>query len=135
MSYFQQQAPVNPQEARQHAMNVILDGMPMSDIKLPEELQPPMPSLNKSYSVAQFYLLEDHVTGVLALGSFSAENFTTFGQSLLDGLQELKARGATNLIVDVVCRFFAFCHSSRLTYVLRCARQTTVVVSHRTNSL
>ncbi|KAG6886018.1 hypothetical protein C0993_006134 [Termitomyces sp. T159_Od127] len=96
-----QQAPVNPQEARRHAMNVILDGIPMSDIKLPEELQPPMPSLNQSYSVAQFYLLKDHVTGVLALGSFSAENFTIFGQSLLHGLQELKAKGATHLIVDV----------------------------------
>ncbi|KAG6891044.1 hypothetical protein C0992_010706 [Termitomyces sp. T32_za158] len=112
--YFQQQAPVNPQEARRHAINVILDGMPMSDIKLPEELQPPMLSLNESYSVAQFYLLEDHVTGVLALGSFSAENFTTFGQSLLDGLQELKARGATHLIVDVVCYSFASYYSSQL---------------------
>ncbi|KNZ75430.1 hypothetical protein J132_02763 [Termitomyces sp. J132] len=101
ISYFQQQAPVNPREARQHAMNVILDGMPMSDIELPEELQPTMPALNESYSVAQFYLLEDNITGVLALGSFSAENFTIFGQSLLNGLQELKARGATRLVVDV----------------------------------
>ncbi|KAG6872814.1 hypothetical protein C0995_006413 [Termitomyces sp. Mi166 len=101
ISYFQQQAPVNPREARQHATNVILDGMPMSDIELPKELQPTMPSLNESYSVAQFYLLDDNITGVLALGSFSAENFTTFGQSLLNGLQELKAIGATRLVVDV----------------------------------
>ncbi|KAG6866095.1 hypothetical protein C0991_008847 [Blastosporella zonata] len=101
IAYFQQQAPVNPREAKQYAMNVILDGMPLSDIALPEELNPTMPSLNESYSVAQFYLLDDNVTGVLALGSFSANNFTAFGLSLLNGLQELKARGATRLVVDV----------------------------------
>ncbi|KAG6813617.1 hypothetical protein H0H92_009234 [Tricholoma furcatifolium] len=101
ISYFQQQPPVNPREARRHAMNVILDGMPLSNIELPEELQPTMPALNQSYSVAQFYRLDDGITGVLALGSFSAENFTAFGQSLLDGLLELKDQGATRLVVDV----------------------------------
>ncbi|KAG6821171.1 hypothetical protein H0H93_005391 [Arthromyces matolae] len=101
ISFFQQQAPPNPREARQHAMNVILDGMPMSNIALPEELQPKAPFLNESYSVAQFYLLNDNITGVLALGSFSAENFTEFGIRLLSGLQELKTRGATRLVVDV----------------------------------
>ncbi|KAG6919989.1 hypothetical protein DXG01_013338 [Tephrocybe rancida] len=101
IAYFQQQPSVNPREAREHAMNVILDGTPLSDIALPEELHPTMPPLNESYSVAQFYLLDDKVTGVLALGSFSANNFTAFGLSLLNGLQELKARGATRLVVDV----------------------------------
>ncbi|KAG6832421.1 hypothetical protein H0H87_001581 [Tephrocybe sp. NHM501043] len=101
IAFFQQQAPVNPREAREHAMNVILDGMPLSDISLPKELHPTMPSLNESYSVAQFYLLDDKITGVLALGSFSADNFTAFGLSLLNGLQELKARGAERLVVDV----------------------------------
>ncbi|KAF8061523.1 hypothetical protein FPV67DRAFT_1509294 [Lyophyllum atratum] len=101
ISYFQQQPPVSRQDVRRHAMNVILDGMPISDIELPMELHPIMPPLNESYSVAQFYLLDDDITGVLALGSFSAKNFTAFGLSLLNGLQELKARGATRLIVDV----------------------------------
>ena len=80
-----------------------MDGGPVSNIGLPEELTPSLPALNESYSVAQFYMLDDKVTGVLALGSFSAKNFTMFGSSLLSGLKELKEKGATRLIVDVVC--------------------------------
>ena len=53
-----------------------------------------MSALNQSYSVAQFYILKDNITGVLALGGFSAENFTAFGTSLLTGSQELKTAGA-----------------------------------------
>ncbi|KAF8806425.1 hypothetical protein BYT27DRAFT_7233838 [Phlegmacium glaucopus] len=101
IAHFQQQPSVNPEDIRKQAMNVLLDGMPLSDIELPEELQPKIPALNQSYSVAQFYLLNDNITGVLALGSFSAKNFTAFGLSLLTGLQELKASGAQQLIVDV----------------------------------
>ncbi|KAG5644995.1 hypothetical protein DXG03_007272 [Asterophora parasitica] len=101
ISYFQQQPPVSPRDAKRHAMNVILDGMPFLDIELPTELHPALRPLNESYSVAQFYLLDDKVTGVLALGSFSAKNFTAFGLSLVNGIQELKARGATKLVVDV----------------------------------
>lgn len=83
-------------------MNVILDTLPLTDIDLPEHLQPVLPALDHSYSVAQFYMLNDNRTGVLALGSFSAANFSAFGNSLLAGLQGLKAMGAKNLIVDVV---------------------------------
>jgi hypothetical protein len=83
-------------------MNVVLDATALSDVELPEELQPTTVALNESYSVAQFYLLNDNITGVLALGSFSAANFSAFMGSLLDGLQELKSLGATRLIVDVV---------------------------------
>jgi len=102
IAYFQQQPFVNPEEARQHPMNVLVDGMPLTDIELPEHLQPNVPALNESYSVAQFYLLKDNTTGVLALGSFSAANLTIFGQSLVSGLLELKAKGAETLVVDVV---------------------------------
>lgn len=89
-------------------MNVLLDAMPLSNIELPEELQPKIPAFNESYSVAQFYLLNDNITGVLALGSFSAQNFTAFGLSLLTGLQKLKASGAKQLIVDVVCHLLCY---------------------------
>lgn len=102
IAYFQQQPLVNYEDARKQPINVILDGIPLTDINLPEYLQPEIPALNQSYSVAQFYVLNDNITGVLALGSFSAENFTTFGISLLSGLQELKTAGAERLIVDVV---------------------------------
>ena len=57
--------------------------------------------MNGSYSVAQFYYLNETQTGVLALGSFTAPSFTEFQQSLLAGLQSLKSAGAKQLIVDV----------------------------------
>ena len=101
IAYFQQPS-VDYEDARKQPINVVLDGLPLTDIDLPEYLQPNMPALNQSYSVAQFYILKDNVTGVLALGSFMAENFTVFGMSLLAGLQELKTAGAERLIVDVV---------------------------------
>ncbi|KAK0461182.1 uncharacterized protein EV420DRAFT_1530760 [Desarmillaria tabescens] len=101
IAYFQQQPPVDPRDARRHPMNVIVDAIPPTDIKLPEELQPIPPALNESYSVAQFYLLDDKVTGVLALGSFAAQSFSTFQSSLLSGLNGLKSLGAKRLVVDV----------------------------------
>jgi len=107
-------------------MNVLLDGLPLTDIDLPEYLQPAMPALNQSYGVAQFYMLSDNLTGVLALGSFSAKNFTLFGESLLGGLLGLKAAGAKQLIVDVV-RFFLFV-SGLLSLISRIFRLTMVEV-------
>ncbi|KAF8345916.1 hypothetical protein F5887DRAFT_1061550 [Amanita rubescens] len=98
---FQQQPYISWRDARRQPVNVILDASPLSDIELPRELQPSLISLNESYSVAQFYMLNDTLTGVLALGSFSAPNFSMFGNSLLSGLQGLKKLGAKNLIVDV----------------------------------
>ncbi|KAF9051220.1 hypothetical protein BDZ89DRAFT_1154116 [Hymenopellis radicata] len=100
-AYFQQQPPIDPVDAKKHALNVILDGTPPSNIALPEELQPSATPLNDSYSVAQFYLLNDNSTGVLALGSFSAQSFATFQTSLLAGLNDLKNQGAMRLLVDV----------------------------------
>ncbi|KAF5321011.1 hypothetical protein D9619_001895 [Psilocybe cf. subviscida] len=101
IAFFQQQPLITGFDARQHAVNVVLDAVPLTDINLPEHLQPGLPALDESYSVAQFYMLDDKRTGVLALGSFSAKNFTLFGASLLKGLQGLKQKGATKLIVDV----------------------------------
>ncbi|KAL1745699.1 hypothetical protein HDZ31DRAFT_35878 [Schizophyllum fasciatum] len=96
-----QQQPALPLRDRRHAINVIMDDAPYADIGLPETIRPSIPALNESYSVAQFFMPNDTQTGVLALGSFSAANFTAFQESLLNGLVALKARGATNLIVDV----------------------------------
>ncbi|KAJ3847185.1 hypothetical protein EV368DRAFT_51615 [Lentinula lateritia] len=101
IGYFQQQPPIPRKEARRHPMNVLVDALPLSNIDLPEIMQPSKPALNESYSVAQFYMLDDNVTGVLALGSFSAANFSAFQHSLLDGLVKLKSLGATQLLVDV----------------------------------
>ena len=68
---FQQQPPVHPNIARKQALNVMLDTTPISDIALPPGLQPTSP-VNGSSGVAQFYMLDDKITGVLALGSFAS---------------------------------------------------------------
>ncbi|KAJ8077341.1 hypothetical protein PM082_001771 [Marasmius tenuissimus] len=109
----QQQPPVNTEDAKRHPMNVILDGVPLLDVDLPEVLVPKGGSLNSSYNVAQFYRLGeeeeegDGDVGVLALGSFSTRNFTSFQRSLVEGLEELKGLGVRKLIVDVV-RCFSY---------------------------
>ncbi|KAJ7680424.1 hypothetical protein DFH06DRAFT_1265431 [Mycena polygramma] len=108
VAYVEQQPTINNQD-RRRPINVVLDATPLSDIDLPKELLPTTVVLPESYSVAQFHLLPDDITGVLALGSFSAANFTVFMGSLLDGLQELKHRGASRLIVDVV-RYICIAH-------------------------
>lgn len=99
---FQQQPAIPATVARKHRLNVILDDTPMSDVVLPPTLVPSLPTVNGSRSVAQFYLLDDGKTGVLALGSFSDSNYSAFLNSLLAGLVSLRSRNATQLIVDVV---------------------------------
>ncbi|KAI4523458.1 hypothetical protein K525DRAFT_361264 [Schizophyllum commune Loenen D] len=106
----QQQPALTARDRRRHAVNVIMDDAPYADVALPEGMRPTVPALNESYSVAQFYMLNNSRTGVLALGSFSAPNFTVFQGSLLNGLVALKARGATNLIVDVVRGYICIAH-------------------------
>ena len=86
---------------RKHLLNIILDGAPPSDVVLPTELAPTLPQLGGNHSVAQFYYLDETQTGVLALGSFLAFPIEDFQQNLLTGLQNLKAAGAKQLIVDV----------------------------------
>lgn len=81
-------------------MNELLDAASQENVELPGELTPPT-QLNGSWEVARFYMMEDDVTSVLALGSFSASNFDDFQKCLLVGLENLKAKGATQLIVDV----------------------------------
>ncbi|KAL0068883.1 hypothetical protein AAF712_004214 [Marasmius tenuissimus] len=93
----QQQPPVNTEDAKRHPMNVILDGVPLLDVDLPEVLVPKGGSLNSSLGEEE----GDGDVGVLALGSFSTRNFTSFQRSLVEGLEELKGLGVRKLIVDV----------------------------------
>ncbi|KAL1948805.1 hypothetical protein VTO73DRAFT_10611 [Trametes versicolor] len=95
------QAPIpDGVTGRKYHLNVILDSAPQQDVVLPPTLTPANP-LSGSSGIAQFFLLDDGKTGVLALGSFSAASFTALGDSLLTGLQNLKEQGATQLVVDV----------------------------------
>lgn len=88
-------------DERKHLMNVALDVLPPLDIALPTELTPQNP-LPGSGAVVQFFMLDDNVTGVLALGSFSGDTFDNLENNLLEGLQNLKSQGATQLVVDIV---------------------------------
>lgn len=97
---YQQQPRLSPSDYSQR-FNVILDDLPFpKDFGLPGV--PTLPSLPGSYSVAEFFVLKDGFTGVLALGSFAADDFVKFGEKLSEGLLALKVAGATRLIVDVV---------------------------------
>lgn len=98
---FRQAPPVSAAEAQKHALNVMLDTAPLQDIALPPGLAPTNP-VNGSTGVTEFHLLDDGVTGVMALGSFEGSSFDVFEQTLLTGLTNLKSLGATQLIVDVV---------------------------------
>ncbi|KAG6854488.1 hypothetical protein C0991_006090 [Blastosporella zonata] len=99
---YQQQPNIPASVARKHSLNVVLDASPLTDVVLPPVLVPSLPSAPGSRAAAQFYLLEDGKTGVLALGSFSDADYNTFLNGLLAGLVSLKSQGATQLIVDVV---------------------------------
>ncbi|KAG6819945.1 hypothetical protein H0H93_007151 [Arthromyces matolae] len=99
---FQQQPPIPAAVARKHPVNVILDDTPVTDVLLPPTLTPSLPTATGSRAAAQFYLLKDGKTGVLALGSFSDSDYIAFLDSLLAGLVSLKSQGATQLIVDVI---------------------------------
>ena len=122
----QQQAKISTEEARRHHLNVVLDATPPSNVVLPPELVPTLPPVGGSYSVAQFYLLDDTKTGVLALGSFSAASFADFQKNLLTGLQNLKAAGAQQLIVDVTNNGGGYvCIANWLHRIIAGAKSTT----------
>lgn len=87
---------------RQAISGLVADG-PLFDITLPARLSPPT-SITGSGAL-QFYVLDDAKTAVLVLGSFSG-SFAGVQQGILDGLNAVKAKGATHLLVDVVSNVF-----------------------------
>ncbi|KAF8649153.1 hypothetical protein AX16_005951 [Volvariella volvacea WC 439] len=98
---YQQQPIITNPSSRKQPVNVLLDDAPLTNVVLPPTLQPSLSPVAGSRNAAQFYLRDDGKTGVLALGSFSDADYTTFLNTLLQGLLSLKAQGATHLIVDV----------------------------------
>ncbi|KAK7047451.1 hypothetical protein VNI00_006682 [Paramarasmius palmivorus] len=90
----------SPRLERRQLINVMLDDTPLTNIVLPQELQPTQEPLDVVIGAGQFYMLDDR-TGVLALGSFASSDTFTMQEGLLDGLIGLKSRGAERLIVDV----------------------------------
>lgn len=83
---------------RQAISGLVADG-PLFDITLPSRLSPPTPVTGNG--ALQFYILDDGKTAVLALGSFTG-SFSGVQQGILDGVNAVKAKGATRLLVDVV---------------------------------
>lgn len=113
-------------DAGKDLVSVIFDNTPPSNIVLPPELVPTLPPLGGSYSVAQFYYLNETRTGVLALGSFRAASPDDLQQNLLAGLQNLKAAGAKQLIVDVTNNGGGFvCIANWLHRIIAGAESTT----------
>jgi hypothetical protein len=104
---FQQARPLST-ETRQQKVDIMLDTSPLSDVVLPPGLVPQTP-VNGSRNAAQFFLLDDKKTGVLALGSFDDNSLDALSNSFLAGLLNLKSLGATQLVVDVVCRIICSC--------------------------
>lgn len=97
------QEPVTPiVNGRRVPVSVIVEDGPTMDADLPTRLQPSLPlALVNGTGAMKFYLLDDNVTGVLALGSFSGDYSGLFS-GLPAGLSALKAKGATRLLIDVV---------------------------------
>jgi hypothetical protein len=123
----QQQPKLSPDDRRKYALDVMIDDAPPSDLILPPDLVPTLSPLGGSYSVAQFYYLNDSQTGVLALGSFSADSFDDLQQNLLTGLQNLKAAGAKQLIIDLTNNGGGFvCIAHWLHRIIAGSKSTTV---------
>ncbi len=113
---------------RKHAVNVMMDTSPPSDIVLPPTLTPALPILSGSQNVTQFFMLKDGKTGVMALGSFSDTDFNDFLLGMLSGLQSLKSQGATQLIVDVVCPSSCMDNLNTLTGIYRATTEVALYV-------
>lgn len=123
---------MSPTDARKYAYNTLLDSSPPSNVILPLTLQPTLPTVNGSSGVAQFFMLQDGKTGVLALGSFAATSFADLQDGLLTGLQGLKNSGAQKLIVDLtgngggeyrIPRLIPILTSPHLRLRMHCARE------------
>ncbi|KAG8762056.1 hypothetical protein FRC11_011441 [Ceratobasidium sp. 423] len=82
---------------RQPISSLVADG-PLFDVSLPSRLAPPTPITGNG--ALQFYMLDDKKTAILALGSFSGD-FAGVQKGILDGINAVKAKGATRLLVDV----------------------------------
>ncbi|CAE6419408.1 unnamed protein product [Rhizoctonia solani] len=82
---------------RQPISTLVADG-PLFDVTLPSRLTPPTPIVGSG--ALQFYMLDDNKTAVLALGSFSGD-FAGVQKGILDGINTVKSKGATRLLVDV----------------------------------
>jgi len=70
-------------------------------MSLPSALVPRIKPITASRHAAEFYMLGNNKTGVLALGSFEDE-MRPLMRTFLEGLRALKVLGATQLIIDVV---------------------------------
>ncbi|KAG9080928.1 hypothetical protein FRC06_005995, partial [Ceratobasidium sp. 370] len=77
--------------------SLVLDG-PLSNVELPPRLSPGT-SLN-TVGPMRWYMLDDGKTAVLHLSSFSGK-FRPLQQGVLDGLKQVKSKGATRLLIDL----------------------------------
>jgi hypothetical protein len=94
--------PIAPED-RKYPISSLVDTTALLNVALPPSLNPPAPISGSG--TAQFYL--QGKVGILALGSFSTgASYAEWFNILSTGLNDLKAQGATHLIVDVVSSSF-----------------------------
>jgi hypothetical protein len=90
--------PIAPED-RKYPISSLVDTTALLDVSLPPGLNPP--AQISGSGTARFYL--QGKVGILALGSFSTgAGYLDWFNILSTGLNDLKAQGATHLIVDVV---------------------------------
>lgn len=114
---------LSPQDMKR-PRNVMADTF-LTDADLPSRLVP-QNALNGTGGIP-FYQLPDGKTGVLALGSFESEGFDQMEQDLLNGLQQLKSNGISQLLIDLTDNTGGFiCIAAWLHRILVGPRATSV---------
>lgn len=91
----EQQPRLNLEERKKYALNVLLNNIPFQNVIMPERLQPALPSSDADYTVARYHMLDDGVTGVWPWAVSRLLGTSSFSK----GLQDLKAKGATRLLI------------------------------------
>ncbi|QRV96973.1 peptidase family S41 protein [Ceratobasidium sp. AG-Ba] len=100
-----QSDPISPQmeDGKWIAVSSLVNDGPQNDVALPPRLRPP-PSVS-GIGAMQWHMLDDRKTAALHLSSFSAETIGMFSSfffwAALDGVNKVKARGATRLLIDL----------------------------------
>ncbi|KAF5360262.1 hypothetical protein D9758_009178 [Tetrapyrgos nigripes] len=89
----------SPSSKSKRGVNVMHDQALVSNVVFPPSLTPPSQNISGNSAQSEFFMLDDGITGVLALGSFSGE--ADLQRALLHGLMGLKSKGAKQLIVDL----------------------------------
>ncbi|KAG8737546.1 hypothetical protein FRC12_017108 [Ceratobasidium sp. 428] len=97
-----QSDPIKPQRGeggRKLAVSSLVVDGPQNDVDLPAQLNPG--GNVSSAGPMRWYMLDDGETAVLHLSSFSG-TFSSLQRGVLDGVNKVKEKGATKLLIDLL---------------------------------